>query len=161
MCQEENSENILIIMKILCIHEYNILWVHVSKLIIVLSSSVCVFGGVFRSLSVGTKTGYRLFSVTGVDKLDCIHEGGNKRNTQLLLCGFKDRKYKHYRMAALSAQPVMQTVRTVWQTSFLHPKTTEWTKLCQRYTICSVIFDSCRKIRLYGPCPHNVNRPSD
>lgn len=31
-----------------------------------------------RSLSVGTKTGYRLFSVTAVDKLDCIHEGGNK-----------------------------------------------------------------------------------
>uniref|UniRef100_A0A3Q3LN27 WD repeat domain, phosphoinositide interacting 1 n=1 Tax=Mastacembelus armatus TaxID=205130 RepID=A0A3Q3LN27_9TELE len=27
------------------------------------------------SLSVGTKTGYRLFSVTAVDKLDCIHEG--------------------------------------------------------------------------------------
>lgn len=27
------------------------------------------------SLSVGTKTGYRLFSVTSVDKLDCIHEG--------------------------------------------------------------------------------------
>ncbi|XP_015255267.1 PREDICTED: WD repeat domain phosphoinositide-interacting protein 1 [Cyprinodon variegatus] len=27
------------------------------------------------SLSVGTKTGYRLFSVTTVDKLDCIHEG--------------------------------------------------------------------------------------
>lgn len=31
-----------------------------------------------RSLSVGTKTGYRLFSVTAVDKLDCIHEGGIK-----------------------------------------------------------------------------------
>uniref|UniRef100_A0A3Q0QXU2 WD repeat domain, phosphoinositide interacting 1 n=1 Tax=Amphilophus citrinellus TaxID=61819 RepID=A0A3Q0QXU2_AMPCI len=27
------------------------------------------------SLSVGTKTGYRLFSVTAVDNLDCIHEG--------------------------------------------------------------------------------------
>uniref|UniRef100_A0A3B3ZK79 Uncharacterized protein n=1 Tax=Periophthalmus magnuspinnatus TaxID=409849 RepID=A0A3B3ZK79_9GOBI len=27
------------------------------------------------SLSMGTKTGYRLFSVTSVDKLDCIHEG--------------------------------------------------------------------------------------
>lgn len=27
---------------------------------------------------MGTKTGYRLFSVTAVDKLDCIHEGGNK-----------------------------------------------------------------------------------
>ncbi|XP_053716908.1 WD repeat domain phosphoinositide-interacting protein 1-like [Synchiropus splendidus] len=27
------------------------------------------------SLSVGTQTGYRLFSVTAVDKLDCIHEG--------------------------------------------------------------------------------------
>uniref|UniRef100_A0A1A7Y776 WD repeat domain, phosphoinositide interacting 1 n=1 Tax=Iconisemion striatum TaxID=60296 RepID=A0A1A7Y776_9TELE len=27
------------------------------------------------SLSVGTKSGYRLFSVTSVDKLDCIHEG--------------------------------------------------------------------------------------
>ncbi|XP_037547282.1 WD repeat domain phosphoinositide-interacting protein 1 [Nematolebias whitei] len=27
------------------------------------------------SLSVGTKTGYRLFSLTAVDKLDCIHEG--------------------------------------------------------------------------------------
>ncbi|KAL6095250.1 wipi1 [Pungitius sinensis] len=27
------------------------------------------------SLSVGTRTGYRLFSVTAVDKLDCIHEG--------------------------------------------------------------------------------------
>ncbi|RVE59424.1 hypothetical protein OJAV_G00188340 [Oryzias javanicus] len=27
------------------------------------------------SLSVGTKTGYRLFSVTAVDKLECIHEG--------------------------------------------------------------------------------------
>ncbi|CAB1450674.1 unnamed protein product [Pleuronectes platessa] len=27
------------------------------------------------SLSVGTKTGYHLFSVTAVDKLDCIHEG--------------------------------------------------------------------------------------
>ncbi|XP_028331279.1 WD repeat domain phosphoinositide-interacting protein 1 [Gouania willdenowi] len=27
------------------------------------------------SLSVGTKTGYWLFSVTAVDKLDCIHEG--------------------------------------------------------------------------------------
>ncbi|XP_056153084.1 WD repeat domain phosphoinositide-interacting protein 1-like isoform X2 [Lampris incognitus] len=27
------------------------------------------------SLSVGTKTGYRLFSVTSVDKMDCIHEG--------------------------------------------------------------------------------------
>ncbi|MED6279425.1 WD repeat domain phosphoinositide-interacting protein 1 [Characodon lateralis] len=27
------------------------------------------------SLSVGTKMGYRLFSVTAVDKLDCIHEG--------------------------------------------------------------------------------------
>ncbi|XP_059413170.1 WD repeat domain phosphoinositide-interacting protein 1 isoform X2 [Carassius carassius] len=26
------------------------------------------------SLAVGTKTGYRLFSVTSVDKLDCIHE---------------------------------------------------------------------------------------
>lgn len=25
---------------------------------------------------MGTKTGYRLFSVTAVDKLDCIHEGG-------------------------------------------------------------------------------------
>uniref|UniRef100_A0A8C7VXM6 WD repeat domain, phosphoinositide interacting 1 n=1 Tax=Oncorhynchus mykiss TaxID=8022 RepID=A0A8C7VXM6_ONCMY len=32
--------------------------------------SVC-----FRSLSVGTKSGYRLFSVTSVDKMDCIHEG--------------------------------------------------------------------------------------
>lgn len=31
-----------------------------------------------RSLSVGTKTGYRLFSVTAVDKLDCIHEGGKR-----------------------------------------------------------------------------------
>ncbi|KAM8836854.1 WD repeat domain phosphoinositide-interacting protein 1-like isoform 1-T1 [Spinachia spinachia] len=29
------------------------------------------------SLSVGTKTGYRLFSVTAVDKLDCIHEGAD------------------------------------------------------------------------------------
>ena len=29
-----------------------------------------------RSLAVGTKTGYRLFSVTSVDKLDCIHESG-------------------------------------------------------------------------------------
>uniref|UniRef100_A0A672Q8T8 WD repeat domain phosphoinositide-interacting protein 1-like n=1 Tax=Sinocyclocheilus grahami TaxID=75366 RepID=A0A672Q8T8_SINGR len=28
----------------------------------------------YRSLAVGTKTGYRLFSVTSVDKLDCIHE---------------------------------------------------------------------------------------
>ncbi|KAA8581752.1 hypothetical protein FQN60_003333 [Etheostoma spectabile] len=27
------------------------------------------------SLSVGTKTGYQLFSVTAVDKLDCIHKG--------------------------------------------------------------------------------------
>ncbi|CAB1313161.1 unnamed protein product [Coregonus sp. 'balchen'] len=27
------------------------------------------------SLSVGTKSGYRLFSVTSVDKMDCIHEG--------------------------------------------------------------------------------------
>uniref|UniRef100_A0A671MDH5 WD repeat domain phosphoinositide-interacting protein 1-like n=1 Tax=Sinocyclocheilus anshuiensis TaxID=1608454 RepID=A0A671MDH5_9TELE len=27
-----------------------------------------------KSLAVGTKTGYRLFSVTSVDKLDCIHE---------------------------------------------------------------------------------------
>uniref|UniRef100_A0A8D3C8J3 WD repeat domain, phosphoinositide interacting 1 n=1 Tax=Scophthalmus maximus TaxID=52904 RepID=A0A8D3C8J3_SCOMX len=27
------------------------------------------------SLSVGTKAGYQLFSVTAVDKLDCIHEG--------------------------------------------------------------------------------------
>ncbi|XP_075890727.1 WD repeat domain phosphoinositide-interacting protein 1-like [Nelusetta ayraudi] len=27
------------------------------------------------SLSVGTKPGYRLFSITAVDKLDCIHEG--------------------------------------------------------------------------------------
>uniref|UniRef100_A0A667ZVI5 WD repeat domain, phosphoinositide interacting 1 n=1 Tax=Myripristis murdjan TaxID=586833 RepID=A0A667ZVI5_9TELE len=27
------------------------------------------------SLSVGTKAGYRLFSVTAVDKMDCIHEG--------------------------------------------------------------------------------------
>eukprot|EP00064_Thunnus_orientalis_P014915 superscaffoldBa00002672_g14962 len=27
------------------------------------------------SLSVGTKTGYQLFSVTAADKLDCIHEG--------------------------------------------------------------------------------------
>eukprot|EP00063_Salmo_salar_P064567 XP_014039402.1 PREDICTED: WD repeat domain phosphoinositide-interacting protein 1-like [Salmo salar] len=26
------------------------------------------------SLSVGTKTGYKLFSVTSVDKLDCIYE---------------------------------------------------------------------------------------
>lgn len=25
---------------------------------------------------MGTKSGYRLFSVTAVDKLDCIHEGG-------------------------------------------------------------------------------------
>ncbi|CAB1338351.1 unnamed protein product [Coregonus sp. 'balchen'] len=29
------------------------------------------------SLSVGTKSGYRLFSVTSVDKMDCIHEGGD------------------------------------------------------------------------------------
>uniref|UniRef100_A0A4W5KK42 WD repeat domain, phosphoinositide interacting 1 n=1 Tax=Hucho hucho TaxID=62062 RepID=A0A4W5KK42_9TELE len=28
-----------------------------------------------RSLSVGTKSGYSLFSVTSVDKMDCIHEG--------------------------------------------------------------------------------------
>ncbi|CAB1350222.1 unnamed protein product [Coregonus sp. 'balchen'] len=27
-----------------------------------------------RSLAVGTKTGYKLFSVTSVDKLDCIYE---------------------------------------------------------------------------------------
>lgn len=33
-----------------------------------------------RSLSVGIKTGYRLFSVTAVDKLDLIHEGGNKES---------------------------------------------------------------------------------
>lgn len=41
-----------------------------------------------RSLSVGTKTGYRLFSVTAVDKLDCIHEGGIKEpftNTHLTI----------------------------------------------------------------------------
>uniref|UniRef100_A0A665W8T4 WD repeat domain, phosphoinositide interacting 1 n=1 Tax=Echeneis naucrates TaxID=173247 RepID=A0A665W8T4_ECHNA len=30
---------------------------------------------VVNSGGVGTKTGYRLFSVTAVDKLDCIHEG--------------------------------------------------------------------------------------
>uniref|UniRef100_A0A4W5Q4K0 WD repeat domain, phosphoinositide interacting 1 n=1 Tax=Hucho hucho TaxID=62062 RepID=A0A4W5Q4K0_9TELE len=34
-----------------------------------------VSGLCFRSLSVGTKSGYRLFSVTSVDKMDCIHEG--------------------------------------------------------------------------------------
>uniref|UniRef100_A0A667YJN2 WD repeat domain, phosphoinositide interacting 1 n=1 Tax=Myripristis murdjan TaxID=586833 RepID=A0A667YJN2_9TELE len=33
--------------------------------------SVCIS---CRSLAVGTKTGYRLFSVTMVEKLDCIHE---------------------------------------------------------------------------------------
>ncbi|KAF3845701.1 hypothetical protein F7725_002779 [Dissostichus mawsoni] len=27
-----------------------------------------------KSLAVGTKTGYKLFSLTMVDKLDCIHE---------------------------------------------------------------------------------------
>lgn len=29
-----------------------------------------------RSLAVGTKTGYKLFSLTTVEKLDCIHESG-------------------------------------------------------------------------------------
>lgn len=29
-----------------------------------------------RSLAVGTKTGYKLFSLTMVEKLDCIHESG-------------------------------------------------------------------------------------
>lgn len=31
-----------------------------------------------RSLAVGTKEGYRLFSVTAVDKLECIHESGKQ-----------------------------------------------------------------------------------
>lgn len=47
----------------------------------VLNLCVCVcvslaFRIPIRSLAVGTKTGYRLFSVTSVDKLDCIHESG-------------------------------------------------------------------------------------
>uniref|UniRef100_A0AAQ5ZY81 WD repeat domain, phosphoinositide interacting 1 n=1 Tax=Amphiprion ocellaris TaxID=80972 RepID=A0AAQ5ZY81_AMPOC len=47
---------------------------HVIKLFSLLKWCVCVcFHS--SSLSVGTKTGYRLFSVTAVDKLDCIHEG--------------------------------------------------------------------------------------
>lgn len=29
-----------------------------------------------RSLAVGTKNGYKLFSLTTVEKLDCIHESG-------------------------------------------------------------------------------------
>uniref|UniRef100_A0A3Q3Q7F5 WD repeat domain, phosphoinositide interacting 1 n=1 Tax=Monopterus albus TaxID=43700 RepID=A0A3Q3Q7F5_MONAL len=40
--------------------------------LIVFCVCVCFY---CSSLSVGTKTGYRLFSVTAVDKLDCIHEG--------------------------------------------------------------------------------------
>lgn len=38
---------------------------------------------VFSSLAVGTKEGYRLFSVTAVDKLECIHESG-KKNERLI-----------------------------------------------------------------------------
>lgn len=34
---------------------------------------VCVY---CRSLALGTKTGYKLFSLTMVEKLDCIHESG-------------------------------------------------------------------------------------
>lgn len=37
----------------------------------------------FSSLAVGTKEGYRLFSVTAVDKLECIHESG-KKNERLI-----------------------------------------------------------------------------
>lgn len=29
-----------------------------------------------RSLALGTKTNYKLFSLTMVEKLDCIHESG-------------------------------------------------------------------------------------
>lgn len=34
---------------------------------------LCVY---CRSLALGTKTGYKLFSLTMVEKLDCIHESG-------------------------------------------------------------------------------------
>ena len=36
------------------------------------------------SLSMGTKTGYRLFSITSVDKMDSIHEGGKDRRGSTL-----------------------------------------------------------------------------
>ncbi|XP_021431876.2 WD repeat domain phosphoinositide-interacting protein 1 [Oncorhynchus mykiss] len=36
------------------------------------------------SLSVGTKSGYRLFSVTSVDKMDCIHEGAESPDVYIV-----------------------------------------------------------------------------
>lgn len=36
----------------------------------------CYLYRVFRSLAVGGKNGYRLFSVSSVDRMDCIHQGG-------------------------------------------------------------------------------------
>lgn len=42
-----------------------------GRCIVIMCLCVCC-----RSLAVGTKTGYKLFSLTMVEKLDCIHESG-------------------------------------------------------------------------------------
>uniref|UniRef100_A0A8C7HJU1 WD repeat domain, phosphoinositide interacting 1 n=1 Tax=Oncorhynchus kisutch TaxID=8019 RepID=A0A8C7HJU1_ONCKI len=65
----------------LCILKYSGVHEETSHTLVTLTCNIlyvfinlCVCCCVPRSLAVGTKTGYKLFSVTSVDKLDCIYE---------------------------------------------------------------------------------------
>lgn len=61
-----------------------------------------------RSLAVGTKTGYKLFSLTTVEKLDCIHEGGQYRASncpQLVQYYISAKQRRHFSLTKWKVSP--------------------------------------------------------